>query len=95
MADWQEFWNDHNDSSRIGFLGRKIEAIERQLDLIMKELKLDLPDAAPDSPDLAAVKALINQGNKLEAIQVYRQRIGGSLAEAKSAVEALERGEKL
>lgn len=38
---------------------------------------------------------LLRQDQKLEAIKRYRQRTGVSLAEAKDAIEALERGDAL
>lgn len=41
----------------------------------------------------AQVRALVLAGKKLEAIKVYRAATGVGLAEAKNAVEALERGE--
>jgi ribosomal protein L7/L12 len=93
MADWQDFWNDHIDSSRIGFLGRKLERMERKLDILLKQLNIEIPDE-PVSPDMNHVKVLIDQGNVIEAIKVYRQQFGGSLAEAKTAVEELARGGK-
>jgi ribosomal protein L7/L12 len=93
MAEWKDFWNDHIDSSRIGFLGRKIEKMERKLDLLLKHLNIEIPDE-PVSPDMNNVKVLIDQGNIIEAIKIYRQHFGGSLAEAKTAVEALARGDK-
>jgi ribosomal protein L7/L12 len=39
--------------------------------------------------------ALIEAGQKIEAIKQYRERTGSGLKEAKDAVEALERGEQL
>jgi len=39
--------------------------------------------------------ALIRKGQKIEAIKLYRERTGSGLKEAKDAVEALERGERL
>jgi large subunit ribosomal protein L7/L12 len=38
---------------------------------------------------------LIERGQKLEAIEQYRERTGSGLKEARDAVEALERGETL
>ena len=43
------------------------------------------------SQQIAEVKELLRQGNKIEAIKHFRQITGTGLAEAKSAVEALER----
>src|SRR5262249_8618464 len=92
MSDWQDFWKNTNmEQNRINFLGRKLEAMERKLDFLLKELKIEIPEE-PESPYLTEVKAFINQGNKIEAIRVYREKFGATLAEAKSAIEDLERG---
>ncbi|QDV35665.1 ribosomal protein L7/L12 [Tautonia plasticadhaerens] len=39
------------------------------------------------------VRDLLDQGSKIEAIKVYRERTGAGLKEAKDAVEAFERGD--
>ena len=41
------------------------------------------------------LRALIQRGQKIEAIKQYRERTRSGLKEAKDAVEALERGESL
>jgi large subunit ribosomal protein L7/L12 len=59
------------------------------------ECRAELPgalDAAPQ-PDVDPLMALVRSGKKIEAIKIYRQRMGVGLKEAKDAVEALERGE--
>jgi ribosomal protein L7/L12 len=43
----------------------------------------------------ADLASLLRQGQKIEAIKRYRAQTGVGLAEAKAAVEAIERGEKL
>lgn len=57
------------------------------------------PPSAPDAPissDLESqVQALMQSGNKIEAIKVYRQATGVGLKEAKDAVEAVEGGQAL
>ena len=52
--------------------------------------------AAPqDAPKDAAaqIQALVHAGEKIEAIKIYRQEYGGSLVEAKDAIDAIARGE--
>jgi LSD1 subclass zinc finger protein len=44
---------------------------------------------------LAEIARLLNAGNKIEAIKVYRAAFGGGLKEAKDAVERMERGEPI
>jgi len=41
------------------------------------------------------VRSLLDQGQKIEAIKVYRNHTGSSLKDAKDAVEALQRGSSL
>ena len=38
----------------------------------------------------ADIALLLQQGRKIEAIKLYRERMGVGLAEAKEAVEAME-----
>jgi len=59
--------------------------------------RAELPDALESSPEPADddLMTLISRGQKIEAIKVYRLRMGVGLKEAKDAVEALERGESL
>lgn len=38
------------------------------------------------------VRSLLEQGNKIEAVKVYREHTGAGLKDAKDAVEALQRG---
>ncbi len=47
-------------------------------------------DTAPD-PELSPVLELLRAGNKIAAIKAYRDLTGAGLAEAKDAVETLER----
>jgi ribosomal protein L7/L12 len=39
------------------------------------------------------VRSLLEQGQKLEAVKLYKERTGASLKEAKEVVESIERGE--
>jgi ribosomal protein L7/L12 len=51
-------------------------------------------DAGTAAEPSAQVLALLNAGKKIDAIRVYRTETGAGLAEAKAAVEALERGQQ-
>jgi ribosomal protein L7/L12 len=62
--------------------------VERKLDLLLKDAQIDLAAVA----DREAA-ALVRAGSKIQAIRVYRELTGTGLAEAKEAVERLERGE--
>jgi ribosomal protein L7/L12 len=65
-----------------------VEAFERGEPLLLS----DEPAAPPQSPQglNEQVRLLLQQGNKIEAIKVYREATGCGLKEAKDAVEAIE-----
>lgn len=65
-----------------------VEAIERGQPL-PQPLVNALPPVGEDTQ--AQVRSLLQQGLKINAIKVYREATGATLAEAKSAVEAIER----
>src|ERR1017187_1395564 len=54
----------------------------------------DAPEPNPDSLE-GAVRSLLTQGQKIAAIKLYREQTGVGLAEAKNAVESIERGDAL
>src|SRR4051812_6442886 len=66
----------------------QVGRVERKLDLLLKHAQIDLATIA----DREAA-ALVREGSKIQAIRVYRELTGTGLAEAKEAVERLERGE--
>lgn len=43
----------------------------------------------------AEIRQLLDSGNKIQAVKVYREKTGAGLAEAKDAVEALTVGGSL
>jgi ribosomal protein L7/L12/ribosomal protein L40E len=51
--------------------------------------------AGQDRPIDKVVGELLGSGRKMEAIKLYRDRTGAGLAEAKEAVEAIERGDEI
>jgi hypothetical protein len=53
-----------------------------------------IPTGMPGAPTgmLGPVYAAIRTGKKINAIKLYRELTGASLADAKSAVESMERG---
>jgi len=54
----------------------------------------DAPEPNLDSLE-DAVRSLLTQGQKIAAIKLYREQTGVGLAEAKNAVEGIERGDGL
>jgi large subunit ribosomal protein L7/L12 len=71
---------------------RRLRTLENQVAYLFRHLGLDPADAVPTaSGELAPeVVALINSGNKIQAIKAHRERTGLGLAEAKDAVERFE-----
>ena len=61
------------------------------------ECHAELPGAldAAQQADVDPLMDLVRSGKKIEAIKIYRQRMGVGLKEAKDAIEALERGESV
>ncbi len=79
-----------NDSERIAVLLMKVGELERKLEFVMQTLKLEFKED-PLSPALVEATKWLQKGNKIEAIKVYQQMIGGGLKDSKDAVDALER----
>ena len=55
----------------------------------------DLGETLDQAFQLAKIQAGLQRGNKINAIRLYREAFGVGLAEAKTAVEAMERGESI
>lgn len=74
--------------SEILGLRARIAELESRVDILYNHLGL----ASTEDSGLANARIieLIRQGNKIEAIKVYREIHNCGLAEAKAAVEALE-----
>jgi ribosomal protein L7/L12 len=65
---------------------RKLADIERKVDAIITHLGVVVRE--PDEPE---VRRLIQQGRKIQAIKLYRERSGTDLATAKRFVDDLAR----
>ena len=64
--------------------GQQLERLERKVDLILAHLGLDpYPGVNPE------VAKLMNAGQKIQAIKLYREQTGVGLKEAKEYVESL------
>jgi ribosomal protein L7/L12 len=80
----------HFDSSSLtqhfAAVNSRLQAIEERLALVSRELGLP-PFAGPSAGVPEEVLSLAREGKTLEAIRLYRQMTGGSLEEARAAVE--------
>jgi hypothetical protein len=66
---------------------RRLTNIERKLDAIISHLGV----VVPDDDDEPEVRRLIQQGRRIQAIKLYREKSGTDLATAKNAVDDLAR----
>lgn len=85
--------------------GRKIEAIKRYRDhtgaglkeakdaveMLERDGELRVPERREATNAEGEIVSLLEQGRKIEAIKLYRERTGISLKEAKEAVEEIGR----
>ncbi|AXB43409.1 ribosomal protein L7/L12 [Amycolatopsis albispora] len=70
--------------ARADRLDRRLARIEEKLDALMAHQGIELPE-----PEFDDVRALLDEGKKIQAIKVYRERTGAGLREAKEAVERM------
>jgi ribosomal protein L7/L12 len=67
-----------------------VEAIERGESPDLKPVAAAATTHGVSGVDLGAIDELLRQGQKIEAIKLYREQTGVGLKEAKDAVEAIE-----
>jgi ribosomal protein L7/L12 len=79
-----------DEANRLSELQARVSDLERRLEFVMNHLQLKYVDATGVNPALQAVAEWLRKGNKIEAIKAYRLATNTGLAEAKTAVEALE-----
>jgi ribosomal protein L7/L12 len=70
----------------IGPLVRRLDRVERKLDALLAHMGVSVPEPEWE----AGVRALLRQGNKIEAIKACREATGLGLKEAKDYVESME-----
>lgn len=70
-------------------LHARLIRLETLMNMVLQHLGIDANSALRGpSPE---IQALIMQGNKIEAIKVYRYQTGVDLKTAKDAIDAMER----
>jgi ribosomal protein L7/L12 len=62
----------------------RLAQLERKIDLILDHLGIEHHDDLEDQ-----LASLLGQGQKIQAIKLYRERTGAGLKESKDAVEAI------
>jgi len=66
----------------------RLRRIERKLDALLQHQGIAYVDPASPEGLSAEVQALADQGQKIQAIALHREKTGVSLKEAKDAIEA-------
>lgn len=69
-----------------------IDAMEAGRSVPPPPMRSEISDAVTQATNMARVAGLVQSGNKLEAIRLYRETFGVGLKEAKDAVEQLAQG---
>lgn len=62
----------------------RITRLEQAVEAIINHLGIQVPQGADD---MSEIRALAAGGDKIAAIELYRERTGAGLAEAKDAIE--------
>jgi large subunit ribosomal protein L7/L12 len=70
-------------------LGRRVAKLERQVEFLMEHLGVEY-DEEPDTGVSPEILGLVQRGNKLGAIKLFREETGVGLREAKEFIESLE-----
>ncbi|NJN97033.1 MAG: hypothetical protein HC875_24520 [Anaerolineales bacterium] len=85
--------SDAAEYSQLYQLMQKVARLEQKIDFILQHLDLEYREQDEPAPAyIGQIRSLLQQGNKIEAIKIYREATGVGLAEAKAAVEAIEAG---
>jgi ribosomal protein L7/L12 len=80
------------DQSDFDALKARVAELEYKLEFVSRRLNIEYVEGDKAEAVNSKVRALLLQGNKIEAIKAYREIYKIGLAEAKQAVDAMERG---
>jgi ribosomal protein L7/L12 len=78
--------SDAELSMRVGDLSRRLAELERKVDYMLKALNIEYQIPA-EPPYLQQVRTLAAAHKLIDAIKLYRENTGASLADAKNFVE--------
>jgi len=68
-------------------LRSRINELEDRLKILYRHLNLEYSDSASDPLLSPQIQTAIRNGNKIEAIKIYREMTGIGLAEAKAVID--------
>ena len=72
-------------------LRSRVNELEDRLKILYRHLNLEYADPGSDPITNPKLQEALRSGNKIEAIKIYRELTGLGLAEAKEAIEKVER----
>jgi ribosomal protein L7/L12 len=78
------------EEQEIALLRQRIVRLETQVEYLYKHFSLTISENSSEGDDPQIITAL-RAGNMLEAIKLFREKTGLSLAAAKSAVEDIKK----
>lgn len=73
-------------------LKARVAELEYRLNFIYRRLNIEYVEGDKAEAVNSKVRALLLQGNKIEAIKVYREVYNVGLAEAKHVIDSIEQG---
>ena len=78
----------------IQLLKSRINELEDRLKFLYERLNIDYADPNSDLIHSPGIQDALSRGNKIEAIKIYRELTGVGLAEAKAAIDRVDRSIK-
>ncbi len=78
------------EEQEIALLRQRVVRLEAQMEFLFKHLGVSMNEDGSTAVDPRIIEAL-KKNNIIEAIKIYREKTGVGLAEAKSAVEEINR----
>ena len=78
------------EEQEIALLRQRIVRLEAQVEFLFKHLGVSMNEDGSPAVDPRIIEAL-KKNNLIEAIKIYREKTGVGLAEAKSAVEEINK----
>jgi len=77
--------------TEVQLLRSRVNELENRLKLLYRHLHLEYANPGSDPVMSPKIQEALRNGNKIEAIKIYRELTGVGLAEAKDAIDKAER----
>jgi len=77
--------------TEVQLLRSRVNELEDRLKLLYRHLHLEYANPGSDPVMSPKIQEALRNGNKIEAIKIYRELTGVGLAEAKDAIDKAER----